>query len=118
MIARNELRIGKLVPFKVRSILQHFHVKCIFESFTKAKVVTNVIGDVSELDGFDLITSDDKSRIIKSVETGNVTRTLPPPKAIHSKMKVPAHVPSKFRKFQLKSTNLPSFNVMFTNTIN
>ena len=67
------------------------------------------------MDGFDFITSEDKSRIINSVETGNVTRKLPIPKAIHSKTKVPIHVPSKFRKFQLKSTNLPSFNVMFTN---
>ena len=43
LIAKNELRIGKLVPFKVRSILRYFHVKCLFESLTKAKIVTNVI---------------------------------------------------------------------------
>ena len=63
LINRNDLRIGKLVPFKSKHIKQFYHVDCAFKSFEKAKTPIDRISDPSELDGLMLIDSTDKVRI-------------------------------------------------------
>ena len=57
-IAKNELRIGKLVPFKTKQILQFYHVPCMFTSFRKAKIISNTICNTNDIDGFDKLDPD------------------------------------------------------------
>ena len=71
VIEKNELRIGKLVLFKLWHIMENSHVDCAFESFRNARVATNVINDVGELDGFEFINTNDKPRIYKLTENHN-----------------------------------------------
>ena len=110
VIDRNELRIGKLVTFKVGYIIQHRHVDCAFRLFSKARVVTNVIVDVDEIDGFDLINGDEKSRITNLVDNQNNARKLPLLKAMPTKKTISIQTPTKFRKSNLKSSYLPIIN--------
>ena len=51
-IYRHEIRIGKLVPYKTEHITRYLHVDCAFNSFRRARLVSNVVKDTSELDGF------------------------------------------------------------------
>ena len=37
-IPKDELRIGKSAPFKTKTIIQYFHVQCVFDSFKKREV--------------------------------------------------------------------------------
>ena len=55
LISKDNLRIGKRVPFKVGYIRQYFHVKCAFISFRKARHVSNIIQEITEVDGVDTI---------------------------------------------------------------
>ena len=60
---KGELRIGKLVAFKVGHILQYFHIDCAFVTSRNARLVTNVITDINEIDGIKSITIDECLRI-------------------------------------------------------
>ena len=115
VIAKNELRIGKLVPFKNVYIKQYYHMDCAFGSFQKARVVTNVISNVYEIDGFDHINAVDKSHIINLFDNHKNVRKLPLPKALPTKKTLFIQTPVKSRKSNLKLSSLPSINVMFTN---
>ena len=53
VINKDTFRIGKIVPFKVGSITQFFHVHCAFEKITKARTESNIIRDLTEIDGID-----------------------------------------------------------------
>ena len=74
LINRNDLIIGKLVPFKSKHIKQFYHVDCAFKSFEKAKTPTDRISDPSELYGLMLIDSTGKVRI------NDLLRNVPFPK--------------------------------------
>ena len=116
VIDKNELRTGKLVPFKLCHIKQYSHVDCAFESFRKVRIATNMINDVSELDGFDFINTNDKSRINKLIENHNNVRKLPLAKVFLAKERVsPAPAPAKSRVYGLKSSTVPAINIRFAN---
>ena len=88
---------------------------CAFGSFQKARVVTNVISNVYEIDGFDHINAVDKSRITNLFDNRKNVRKLPLPKALPTKKTLSIQTPVKSRKSNLKSSSLPSINVVFTN---
>ena len=89
---------------------------CAFGSFQKARVVTNVMSNVYEIDGFDHINNAvDKSRITNLFDNHKYVRKLPLPKALPTKKSLSIQTPVKSRKSNLKSSSLPSINVMFTN---
>ena len=50
-IPKDNLRIGKSVPYKSIHIQRYFHVSCAFEMFQRARLAANVISDMSQLDG-------------------------------------------------------------------
>ena len=77
VIVKNEIRIGKSVPFKTTHIIQYQHVNCTFKRFQKARVASNVITEVSEIDGFETIKNEDKSRITELIEKDKASRTRP-----------------------------------------
>ena len=113
LINRNDLRIGKLVPFKSKHIKQFYHVDCAFKSFEKAKTPTDRISDPSELDGLMLIDSTDKVRI------NDLLRNVPSPKLSSAALikntgiKVASTQPR--HRTQLVPITLPAVNIMFTN---
>ena len=47
VIGKNDLRIGKSVPFKSMHILIYFHVNSAFISFQRAKIASSVISDIT-----------------------------------------------------------------------
>ena len=77
--------------------------------------MTHVIAHVEEIDGFDLINADDKSRITNLVENQENARKFPLFKVMPTKKTISIQTPAKFCKSNLKSSFLPSINVMFTN---
>ena len=79
VIDKDKLRIGKLVPFKAMHILRYFHVKCTFESFRKARLATNDIAGINDLDGYGKLGNTDKSLIKELIEKGNTARLKPSP---------------------------------------
>ena len=87
---------------------------CAFNSFRRARLVSNVVKDSSELDGFELIKVDDKLLIKQRIESENATRKtlLENPKPKTQKCEAPARI----RKLQLKQSTVPAINVMFTNS--
>ena len=87
VIDRTELRIGK----------QCDHVDCAIRSFQKARVMTNVIFDVDEIDGFGLINAGNNSLITNLVENLNNARKLPLLKALPKKT-IYIQTPAKFLK--------------------
>ena len=115
VIAKSEIRIGKSVPFKATYITQFHHVNCAFKKIQKARVASNVIKDVTELDSFDSIMNTDKVRISELIEKGNVASMSPLPEGYVTKKMVSIKAPLKPRISWLQSTNLPSINVLFTN---
>jgi hypothetical protein len=116
-ITKGEIRIGKSVAFKAKYILQYYHVECVFDSFHKARLATNIITSINEIDGLDSITEEEKSRFISLIDDANAKRTkpLPRPPATKVQKSVLLQESSKSRKNPLKSLNLPSIKVMFTN---
>ena len=115
-IQKGEIRIGKLIQFKAKSFLQYHHLKCAFESFKKARVITNVITCMDDINDFDLIKDEDKTHILKLMDQTNEARKKPlsQPKR---RVKVPVQIQDspKTRFNKLKSSNLPSMKVMYTN---
>ena len=93
-IDRHELRLGKLVPYKTEHIIRYLHVDCAFNSFRRARLVSNVVKDSSELDGFELIKVDDKILIKQRIESENATRKtlLENPKPKTQKCEAPARI--------------------------
>lgn len=66
-IVKGSCRIGKAVsnPFSDDGgTMKHwFHVTCIFDSFARARATTKKIEKADDLDGFDALEDEDKSKI-------------------------------------------------------
>ena len=113
---KDDLRIGKHVPFQIGHILQYYHVECAFESFLRAKVSSNSINNMTELDGIDLITNDEKTRIEKLIQETISMRTKPFTEGPVVNLKPVSMMNTpQCRLNMLKCTNLPSMKLMFTN---
>ena len=116
-IPKDELRIGKCVPFKDKHILQYYHIRCVFKSFQKARVATNVISSMDDIDGFDLIFDDDKITLLKLIVDANAKRTRPldqPKERSNKTVKIPYPSSIGYRS-QLLSIKTPSIKIMYTN---
>ena len=80
-ILKGTLRIGKYVPYKTVIILHYFHLECGFDRMRRARVPSNTVKDVSELDGIDSITNDEISQITKLIQaTPPVITTVTTPR--------------------------------------
>ena len=75
VIAKDELRIGKSVPFKAIYIVQYCHVECAFVSFWRARLTAIAITISNELDGFCNVNGQDQSRISELIEMENTRET-------------------------------------------
>ena len=111
------MRIGKSVVFKTKSIFKYYHPKCAFESFNRARLAENIITCINEIDGLESITNEEKMQVMSMIDDANAARTMLLPQAFTNKI-VPRRQmqePSKLRGKRLKTSNLPTIKVMFTN---
>ena len=116
-IPKDVLRIGKSVKFKAKYNYHYFHINCAFKSFERAKSAENTIKCMDDIAGFELIKDDEKVQILRRMDEVNAKRiaentgkTTKKPKRI-----VPMGENSKSRVARLKSTHLPSLDVLYTN---
>ena len=115
-IAKDEIRIGKSVEYKEKHILQYYHINCVFKSFRRARLSTNVINNINEINGLHQITGKEKLQITSLIDNANLRKTYPPPRPIcNPKKSIHLETAPKMRNNILKSTNLPTIKVMFTN---
>ena len=114
-IAADELRIGKLVPFKDIHITKYSHLNCTFVSFKKARTLSNVISSIDDVDGLDQIMDEDRNMVVKMIEESisQRTRILSEPKQ-RKKVKVPFPSDVGYRP-RLSSLKTPSIRIMYTN---
>ncbi|KAM7435288.1 DNA ligase 3 [Porites harrisoni] len=82
-IEKNSKRIGKLVsnPFSEDGgiMKQWYHVRCIFESLSRARATTKKIDSTDDLDGFEELNDDDQKEV-KSLIKDLSSKTTPSPK--------------------------------------
>ena len=74
-IPKDALRIGKMVPSRSIHISQYYHVKCAFDSFQKARVASNVITCMDDIDGLELIQDNERLQILSLMDDANAKRT-------------------------------------------
>ena len=110
------IRLGKSVAFKTIHIIQYFHVNCAFESFRKARSASNIIMSINEIEGIENVSPNEKSDIAKLIDTVSSARmaSLSRPE-IQNNVDRSIHSTSSLRRNQLKPSNIPSMNIMFTN---
>ena len=77
LIAKGDIRIGKLVPFKDTHIHRFYHLVCAFESFKRARLLPNVISKSCEVDGVDILTEAEKAMLEKLIAELNARRKNP-----------------------------------------
>ena len=115
-IEKDQLRIGKSAPYKDRVILQYNHITCIFKRFHNAKSNQNVVTHADQLVGFNDLNETDKLHLLNLIDTENGRRKkIPPPAQKKQKVCVSPEAPIQVRKARLKTTNMESLPVLFTN---
>ena len=66
-IAKTVARIGRLVPNPFSddggTMKQWYHIKCMFETLSRARATTKKIENVSDLDGFDDMRDEEKQQV-------------------------------------------------------
>ena len=120
IIAKSIIRIGKYTDFKGKSIKHYYHLPCAFKSFEKARVITNVITSVDEIDGFSEIREEDRLIIKEMIDEGNLKRKKILTDSSHQKKRKVPEPPlledTTIKRHKLKSTTSPSIKIMYTNT--
>ena len=117
-INKDSYRIGKNVPFKNKSIIQFYHVQCAFDKIIRARIESNIIKDIDDIDGIEdvplslvsqirTLIDDSLSKIKIDVNPASAANSVTPP-------------PIKTRKVTKKNTKLKSFSeqqtkILFSN---
>ena len=117
-IEKNELQMGKLVPFKAKYIHQNYHLQCLFQTFSKARVAKNVISSLDEVDGLDNIKKEDKTMINELIRNFIATQEKSLPKKrrrVAVKPNLPILENPVPQRIKMKCTHRPSMKIMFTN---
>ena len=115
VIAKDELRIGKHVPYKEIHIIQYYHLSCAFTTFKRARVLASVISNVTEIDGMEGISLEERMRVEDMIREFNSGRNTPLPEE-ESHKKPSAKGSGLERKTRsLKSSNIPAMRILFTN---
>lgn len=116
MIPKDQFRIAKLVPFKVRFIKHFFHITCAFKSFLKARTDRNIIKSVSDVCGLNLVPEDIISQVTTLIDDvrAKVKKDLYKPKSA-PKQPIVSDVEPRLRVASLKPSGMPSLKVLFTN---
>ena len=74
------------------------------------------MNNINEINGLHQITGKEKLQITGLIDDANLRKTYPPPRPIcNPKKSIHLETAPKMRNNILKSTNLPTIKVMFTN---
>ena len=114
LIPKDELRIGKLVPFKVGHIKKYFHVNCSFLAFRRARLASNLILDMSVIDGLDNITEEERKNLSKSVDDLKSFWNERPERIRKTNIKT-SILDDPAPKSRIRPCSTPALKVMFTN---
>ena len=115
-INKGDPRIGNLVPFKEKYIFKYHHIDCAFKSFKRARVATNVISDINQVDAVDKLSLIDRKRIEELVSKEIETREKPlPNQGPGKKNNCRPTSPIISKQKRLVPTEIPTIKVMFTN---
>ena len=115
IIIKDELRIGKLVPFKTKFTTRFFHIQCAFKSFRRVRNASNVISHISQLDGVLDINAQEKDTILRYIEELNKLPTKPTTNNPKRNPKQFVQTATKVHQIRLKASPIPSIKVMYTN---
>ena len=108
-------RIGKFVTFKSDLIKQFYHINCIFHSFGKARLESNIIRDIKQIDGIDDVPDQVKQNVEKLVEsTAEIPQKQITPKTTIMKSVLKDGM-SIQKSCALKQSGLQSLTVLYTN---
>ena len=111
--ARMSLELERWYVSKKKQFLSFSQVKCVFASFERARIASNVISDISQLDGFEKLNPVDRNVIDEFIRAGNTGRKNPLP--VSSQKNKSSQQNSSAGKTAFKQSTLPSIKVMFTN---
>ena len=114
-IDKGQLRIGKLVNYKLIHYYQYRHVSCAFKSFGRARTRRNVITDINDVDGTELLTLPDLSFICDLIQTENVKRKFLPDLRKGKGPSQNKEMAQKDGMIKVKQANLPVIPILFTN---
>ena len=110
VIIKDEVRIGKLVPYKEKHFLRFSHIDCAFNSFRRARIASSVISDISQVDGADDIPPNDRQLIITRIDEENKRRIKPLPERTDGKEnQQPVQAPSKNPLNPFNTVNPPKY---------
>ena len=76
-IAKGDVRLAKLVPNffggdEDTEMKQYYHIKCMFETFKRARATTKKIESSDDIEEFASIKDDDKKLILSCIEGRNL----------------------------------------------
>ena len=87
-IGKGEIKIGKSVEYKEKHILQYYRINCVFKTFRRARLSTNVINNINEINGLHQITGKEKLQITSLIDDANLRKTYPPSRPICNPKKI------------------------------
>ena len=117
-IDKGNLRIGKLVAFKEKHFYHFYHLPCAFHSFKKARIAKNVITSLTDLDGAEQLTENERNYLNQLIKEyiSCCKKKLPEELNKVSHKHEPRRIEDKVpAKSSLKQTDIPSFKIMYTN---
>ena len=77
IIRKGELRMGMYAPYKGKEIINYYHVPCSFGKMLKARVESNSITNIIEIDGFESLLTADQLTIENFLQDNKDKRTTP-----------------------------------------
>ena len=105
-ILKGEVRICKSVPYKSIYIQRFFHVKCAFEVFKRARIAENVVSEIIQLDGVEVLSEEEKHSILQFISDGNEERIKPlPERSVGREKSAKLKAPGKTRTRQVPYQN-------------
>ena len=114
LIVKDELRIGMYVPFKGNVIVSHHHAPCLFKKMRNARVESNVIQRLDDIDGIEHVAEADQIKISDLIGKNAVVRTIPLLKTYKKKVHPMENTSANHRE-KLQVLKTPAIKVMFTN---
>lgn len=71
-LPKGSCRLAKVAPNFFHDgdgeMKQYYHIKCLFETFQRARATTKVIESTDDIDGFTGLTDDDKDLVVELID--------------------------------------------------
>ena len=102
------------VSFKGNVFVSHHHAPCLFRKMRNARVESNVIQSLDDIDGIEHIAKADQAKISDLISENAAARTTPLLQSYRKKV-VPMEITPGKRRQKLRVLQTPAIKVMFTN---